>query len=249
MDFSFGKLDTVPVAGTESYLKAYNIYNEVSIKSITLKSGNKQDGGTWKAIEIVFACKEGIHNEMMFLPDHTNKKDTERPQFDSSNGGKTFAPSACENFVSRVMNIVSIFAPTVYDKFRETYTKCKSFDDVANIFIKVIEANKGKVTTSMKLVGKKGKDKNGNERINRALPKPLGIMQKSGTVGDKEEDWETFSIRCFGENLTFTPYELGQKEKYESAKPTDMSKVDDSLGVDTPEEVTTDIDLSALAGL
>ena len=34
MDFSFGKLDTVPVAGTESYLKAYNIYNEVSIKSI-----------------------------------------------------------------------------------------------------------------------------------------------------------------------------------------------------------------------
>ena len=232
-NFSFN-LNTTPTPSNVTYLKPYGIYDNVEIDKIEEKTGNKQDGGTWRCLNITFKNENGIYIERLFIPDPNNEKDAERREGES-NGNKWMFCSNCEVFMARIASIASAYNPEGYKKMQEASSKFKSFDDVVKYFKAVISKAPG-AKTSIKLVGTK-KDSG----IYASLPNALGTkLLDDGT-------WDVYPIRAFGENLAFTNYEKKKKEEYENAKPSSApskkNENPDTLGVDSTEE---DIDYDSL---
>lgn len=211
MNFDFGSLATVQLSSDIKYLKPYNIYDNVSYDGYEITQGTSEKGNNWKRLTLTFKSKEGIYKESIFYFDHTNQADITRPEFDMPNGGKREAPSKAENVMAEVAAIGHAFNPEGFKKMQQISSKFKSCDDVLTALVKILEQTKGKVQTSMKLVGR-----NNNGRVYASLPKPLGIIQEDNGT------WRTFPVAMFGENLTFSSYEMGKKQEYESAKPTNM---------------------------
>ena len=232
-NFSFN-LNTTPTPSNVTYLKPYGIYDNVEIDKIEEKTGNKQDGGTWRCLNITFKNENGIYIERLFIPDPNNEKDAERREGES-NGNKWMFCSNCEVFMARIASIASAYNPEGYKKMQEASSKFKSFDDVVKYFKAVISKAPG-AKTSIKLVGTK-KDSG----IYASLPNALGTkLLDDGT-------WDVYPIRAFGDNLAFTNYEKKKKEEYENAKPSSApskkNENPDTLGVDSTEE---DIDYDSL---
>ena len=232
-NFNFNFSGT-PTPSNVTYLKPYGIYDNVEIDKIEEKTGNKQDGGTWRCLNITFKNENGIYIERLFIPDPNNEKDVERREGES-NGNKWMFCSNCEVFMARIASIASAYNPEGYKKMQEASSKFKSFDDVVKYFKAVISKAPG-AKTSIKLVGTK-KDSG----IYAALPNALGTkLLDDGT-------WDVYPIRAFGDNLAFTNYEKKKKEEYENAKPSSApskkNENPDTLGVDSAEE---DIDYDSL---
>ena len=217
--FNFSLNDVRPT-NTTSYLKPYNIYENVTLDGIEVKSGTSAKGNEWKAMQLTFKCEEGIYTHSIFYI--TSDKDFERNEMDMPNGGKRQLLSSWER-VRDVMGAVGFaFFPEDFEKLQAASSKAKSFEDIANLFIKCVNKNKGKVATKMKLVGR-----NSNGAVYATLPNCTGIAEakdegKASANNVKVGEWYTWMVSPFGDNLTFTPYEEGQKAKYYSAKPTSM---------------------------
>lgn len=230
-NFNFGSLASTPVANNTKYLKPYNIYDNVSIESIEIKTGTTSEGREWKSFDVKYVCEDGVFSDKTFFPNPEDSQDTERKEFDTSNGGKRKNPSKCEIFMAKVAAIGNAFNPEGFKKMQAASSKFKSFDDVVNALISIINKAEGS-TTSMKLIGKTSQD----GRVYAKLPNPLGLkVEKDGTEN-------LFPISMFGDNLTFTAYESQKKQELENAKPTAVD-TEIQKGVD---EDTSDIDFESL---
>ena len=72
MNFSFDGFSKISEPSSVSYLKPWNIYENVTFKGVSDPvSGNKSDGTTWKAWDFTFECKEGVYSERIFEPTTT----------------------------------------------------------------------------------------------------------------------------------------------------------------------------------
>lgn len=216
--FNFGSLAETQLASEVKYMKPYNIYKDVYYDGYEIKDGVSEKGNKWKRLTLTFKCDEGIYKESIFYFDHTSEQDTTRPQYDMPNGGKREAPSKAELTMAEVAAIGHAFNPEGFEKMKQISSKFKSCDDVMNTLVKILEQTKGKVKTSMKLIGK-----NSNGKVYAALPRALGMVQ------DSDGSWRSFPVALFGENLMFSSYEMIKKTELESAKPTNMeNKVEET---------------------
>lgn len=232
MNFNFSEV-TLP--SNISYLKPYTIYDNVVIDKIEVKEGTSSKGKAWKNMTITFKCEEGIHNESIFWI--TDNSDFERNTYTKSDGSTGVLPSNWETTRDTMAAIGLTFAPDVFPKLQAASTKAKSFDEIATAYIKMINSVKGKVSTSMKLVGK-----NSNGKVYAALPKCIGIAQATDeksaeSHGVKLNEYYTWLICPFGNNLSFTNYEQQQKNKLNKAKPTSMDSLDNSIDSASDTEI------------
>lgn len=253
MSFNFGSLATTKPSSSTSYLKPYNIYENVSIKSSEIKEGTSSNGNSWKSLLITFGNDEGIYTESIFYLNENNSKDFERSSIDMPNGGKRELPSSWERTKDKLAAIGFAFFPEDFDKLQKISSKVKSFEELMTYYKKALDKNIGKKSTNMKLVGRKSTD----GRIYAALPNCTGIAQatdakKAASNGVQEGDWYTWLVSPFNDNtskIAFTNYEQTQSNEYHNAKPTtiDNSSVTtdpinnfDNVDKDSGEEIDFD---------
>lgn len=244
MNFS---LNEVKQANTTRYLRPYNIYSDVTISNVETKEGVSAKGNAWKSLLITFSCPDGEYTHSIFYLN--SDKDAERSEIDMPNGGKRQMPSNWEKNRDVVAAIGFAFFPEDFKKMqmlvsKAGYTHAKeAFEGIAELFVKCINKNKGKVHTNMKLVGR-----NSNGSIYATLPSCTGIAEAKDEKRAADNnvnvgDWYTWMISPFGDRLTFSAYEEKQKNDYNSAKPTPMSSDPLTTSTESKEE---EIDFDSL---
>jgi hypothetical protein len=251
MAFNFGSLAKTKPSTSSSYLKPYEIHQNVAIKGTEIKEGTSANGNPWKSLVITFGNDNGIYNHSIFWI--TSDKDFERTTTDMANGGKRELPSQWERTRDTMAAIGFAFAPTAFEKLQQVSSKAKSFDDIALTFKKILDSVVDKVTTNMKLVGR-----NSDGRVYATLPNCTGIAQAhSEEVAARNEvevgEWYTWMVSPFSDDLTklaFTAYEEKQANSLKNAKPTPVStskaETDAVNNFDAPASNTEDVNFDDL---
>lgn len=231
-EFNFSLNNSQVSSNSSNYFKPYTINDIDSIKA-EYANGTSSSGKEWSALDITFSGKDGQHKERYFLP-ATDEEGMTRPTFNTSNGGKTEIPAPYEAIKQLAIHILGIYAPSQFEKFKVYCTKVKNMKQFLDGFVKLVN-DAPKNETKLKVVGR-----NSNGTVYARLPRTCGIVK------DKEGKFtsETYPINFLGDNLTFTAYEMGEKEKLASAKPTNMDNLTDSI--DSTSKGSEDIDFSSL---
>lgn len=248
--FNFGALANTKPASTTSYLKPYEIHENVVIKSTEVKSGTSAAGNPWKSLNITFGNDNGIYNHSIFYFDEKNEDNWKRKTYDMPNGGKREIPSAAEDLQNTIAAIGFAFFPEDFKKLQQAAAKVTTTEQLMDFFKRFIDKNLDKNPTSMKLVGRTA-----NGRVYATLPKVTGIAQAKDDKraidnGVKVGDWYTWMVSPFGNNLTFSAYEQKQAEEYHNAKPTAVGSTTTSTDAinnfDTPSKDSEDFDFESL---
>lgn len=215
MNFNFDSLSKTDfAAGSTNYLKPYDIY-EVNLTKIAKDElkGSKDPNAVYSIVALEFTgCgdNKGIFTKNLFIP--VKEEDFEPQILTNSNGHESQRPSRFDEFKYCLMQLVHIINPEGEKKIKENGSKIKTVDQFIDLIVKAL-TNKSDVKFKLKLVGR-----NNNGTVYADIPRACG-MNKAG---------EVFNVPFVGENLSFTPYELGQMKAYQNAKPTSMP--------DTPKE-------------
>jgi hypothetical protein len=212
MALNFGSVASINTNAGGSYLRAWNIYNDVKFDGISEEiSGKRQDGGTWRAWDFTFSCPQGSYKERIFEP---NGQGQERRTVKNANGHESEMPSDMERVLYFASQVVDTYAPDKYDKYVAACAKISTFDQFIALLHKVLDGTTK--TSSLLLAGR-----NNAGTIYASLPNFVRVNSKTGEAYTAE--------RFLGDNLGFSAWELGQKKIYEEARPTAMndSKVDD----------------------
>ena len=222
MDFSAGfkSFSEVSTPAEGSYLKPWNIYKGVKFGGVSDPStGNKKDGGTWKAWDFTFECEDGVYRERIFEP-----TTLERGKYNDKELPSDFERSQC--FIAQVM---SVYNPTGFEKLKALTNegKIKTFDQFIEV-VKKLLAKPVQPTADndiqLKLCGRKTQDGKVYARLTNCA------------IG---QDGKPFMSAFLGKKLSFSAWEEGEKKKYESASPSDP---------EASKPITTDIDTSPTSG-
>ena len=244
MNMNFGSLANAKPTNTNSFLKPYEIHENVTIKGTEIKEGTSSNGNPWKSLNITFGNDNGIYKHSIFWI--TSDKDFERGVQEMSNGGKRELPSNWERTSDLMASIGFAFAPEQFAKLQAASSKAKSFDDIALAFKKMCDAVIDNKATNMKLVGR-----NSNGRVYATLPNCTGIAcadteEKAARNNVRINDWYTWRISPFNDSvsaLDFSNYEMQKAEEYKNAKPTKMPETKDIDNVSSDDE---EIDFESL---
>lgn len=205
MALNFGSVASINTNAGGSYLRAWNIYDNVKFEGISDEiSGNRQDGGTWRAWDFTFTSPQGSYRERIFEP---NEKGQERRKVQNANGHETELPSDMERVLYFAAQIVDTYAKDKYEKYVQACAKISTFDQFIALLHKVLDGST--VTSSLLLAGR-----NNNGTVYAALPNFVRVNSKTGEAYTSE--------RFLGDSLGFSAWELQQKKAYESARPTNM---------------------------
>lgn len=218
-EFNFSLANSQVSSTSSNYFKPYTINVINSIKA-EYANGTSAQGKDWTALDVIFTGPDGQHKERYFLP-ATDEEGMTRPTFDSANGGKTMSPAPYEILKQLAVHILGVYAPEQFEKFKVYCAKVKNMKQFIDGFVKLIN-DAPEHETNLKVVGR-----NSNGTVYARLPRPCGISK------DKEGNYtnETFPINFLGSNLSFTSYEIGEKNRLETAKPTTMNTLEvDSKG-------------------
>lgn len=225
-DMNFGFSSTSAVRNTRRPLAPWGIYKvKFTGAEIATFKGSKDPSVEYKVLRFNFENEDGYYSESLFFPKEGDDVDREY----ENNGGIMKFPSNFKVTMSTVKQTLQVLSPKGWEAVQKASAKFKSFDDVANAAIKVLDKVKG-TETEIKLVGRVSKGK---------------VVAKIPTIIRYNKDGELYvSDNYIGTKLYFTDYEEGERNKYLNAKPTTPSPK-----TDTPaQEASTDNELDALLG-
>lgn len=235
-EFSFGSFSSESAVNTSKpQLKPYNSYKVKYVGSRIEKVTKKDDANSsWDCIKIRFEGDSGYYEHSVFFIQNDDNKAKERPKFKNAQGREYERPSQFENTMTLLIQLATILNEDSAKKFQAFLPKCKSFEDVANAFIKVLEKDKNK-ELYIKLLGRVS-----NGAVYATLPACCGLSREG----------ERFPINVFSkeDNFNWSAYELGKKAEYENAKPTPVksSESDDIIGDNSDKDNEEDIDFDSL---
>lgn len=244
--YNFGSLSNVKPANNINYLKPYNIYGNVTIKSTEIKEGTTKAGDPWKSLNITFGNDEGIFTHSVFYFDEKDPKNWEHGTYDMPNGGKRETVSNAEELQNTIAAVGFAYFPEDFKKLQQVASKVTTTEQLMTYFKQFIDKNIDKNPTYMKLVGR-----NSDGRVYAAFPRFTGIAQANTEEKAKNNnvevgEWYTWMISPFNENptkLAFSNYEQKQANDYNNAKPTVMkNSSEESIDTNNSEN----IDLSSL---
>ena len=140
MDFNFSNLANASFSNENStqYLKPFDIYTVklTKIEKGELK-GSKDPNAVYPIVTLEFTGtgdSHGIFTKNLFIP--TSEEDSERPEYENSNGHKYQRPSRMENFQYTLMQLVHVLNPAGEAKIMENASKIKSTDQFIDLIIK-----------------------------------------------------------------------------------------------------------------
>ena len=227
-DLNFGFSSTSAVRNTRRPLAPWGIYKvKFTGAEIATFKGSKDPSVEYKVLRFNFENEDGYYSESLFFPKEGDDVDREY----ENNGGKMKFPSNFKVTMSTVKQTLQVLSPKGWEAVQKASAKFKSFDDVANAAIKVLDKVKG-TETEIKLVGRVSKCK---------------VVAKIPTIIRYNKEGELYvSDNYIGTKLYFTDYEEGERNKYLNAKPTTPSPKTDTPAPTT--EASTDNELDALLG-
>lgn len=227
-DMNFGFSSASAVRNTRRPLAPWGIYKvKFTGAEIATFKGSKDPSVEYKVLRFNFENEDGYYSESLFFPKEGDDVDREY----ENNGGIMKFPSNFKVTMSTVKQTLQVLSPKGWEAVQKASAKFKSFDDVANAAIKVLDKVKG-TETEIKLVGRVSKGK---------------IVAKIPTIIRYNKDGELYvSDNYIGTKLYFTDYEEGERNKYLNAKPTTPSPKTDTPAPTT--ETSTDNELDALLG-
>lgn len=225
-DLNFGFSSTSAVRNTRRPLAPWGIYKvKFTGAEIAIFKGSKDPSVEYKVLRFNFENEDGYYSESLFFPKEGDDVDREY----ENNGGTMKFPSNFKVTMNTIKQTLQVLSPKGWEAVQKASAKFKSFDDVANAAIKVLDKVKG-TETEIKLVGKVSKGK---------------VVAKIPTIIRYNKEGELYvSDNYIGTKLYFTDYEEGERTKYLNAKPTTPS-----VKPETPtQEASTDNELDALLG-
>lgn len=227
-DMNFGFSSDSAVRNTRRPLAPWGIYKvKFTGAEIATFKGSKDPSVEYKVLRFNFENEDGYYSESLFFPKEGDDVDREY----ENNGGIMKFPSNFKVTMSTVKQTLQVLSPKGWEAVQKASAKFKSFDDVANAAIKVLDKVKG-TETEIKLVGRVSKGK---------------VVAKIPTIIRYNKDGELYvSDNYIGTKLYFTDYEEGERNKYLNAKPTTPSPKTDTPAPTT--EASTDNELDALLG-
>ncbi len=187
---------------TSEQLKAWEIH-EVSFDGAEYSEiqGKKDPNANYEILKFTFSNADGKYTESFFAP---KAGDEVRKTRQNAKGDTVENPSNVEVLMKSIGHIVGELAP---DNLAKMMGKpFSSFKQFAETVVKATDSAKGKVT-KLKLIG----DKEGKAKS------PFIVSVFSN--GDEAKVSNNF----IGEKLFFTTFELSQKEKMQTAVPTNMA--------------------------
>ena len=227
-DMNFGFSSASAIRNTRRPLASWGIYKvKFTGAEIATFKGSKDPSVEYKVLRFNFENEDGYYSESLFFPKEGDDVDREY----ENNGGKMKFPSTFKVTMSTVKQTLQVLSPKGWEAVQKASAKFKSFDDVANAAIKVLDKVKG-TETEIKLVGRVSKGK---------------VVAKIPTIIRYNKEGELYvSDNYIGTKLYFTDYEEGERNKYLNAKPTTPSPKTDTPAPTT--EASTDNELDALLG-
>ena len=229
--FNFGQ--TAKPVSTQSYLKAWSVYDNVEFAGISdPTTGKTSDGRDWKMWKFTFKCPDGIYEESVFEP---NEKAAERNEYTGQDGKVTVYPSSIESFNCFVQYIISVY---MNDSNKEKFTKLAETGKFNNIeFYKFIDVLKKLLVNPkkpsdeypimIKLQGRTTTD----GKLYARLPK--------AHIGKDGNPWME---RFIGPNLSLTDYEKKQASSTVTSKPTNMDIIDKPTESDDLDSLVDTLD-------
>lgn len=224
MAFNFGTLSNVSVESNgNSFLRPWTINKNVKFLGIS----DVIEGNGWRAWDFEFGNEEGIYRERVFEP---GDDADDRPEYTE---GKP-SPSKWDKIQHFIMIVLDTYNHEKVDAFKRAAGSFKSFEDIINVLKKLLTDSK--VTADLKLTGRTYEGK-----IYAKLPTYVRLNSKTGDAFVPRDG------KFLGQDLKFSSYELGEKAKFDNAKPTDMSAVSAPKAATTTSDVETNFDdLAAL---
>jgi hypothetical protein len=234
-EFNFGSFSTTSAVNTSKpQLKPYNSYKvKYAGSRIEHMNGKKDPEKVWDILKIRFEGEDGYYEESVFF---LNDNDKERPKYKNAEGHEYERPSRFENTMTLLIQLATVLNPEAAKKFQAALPKCRSFEDVANVFIKVLEKEQNK-ELYIKLLGRTS-----NGAVYASLPSCCGLSK----------DGERFPINVFSQkdDFNWSAYELQKKNEYLNAKPTAMSSSkpseDLTSSIDTATTDSSEFDIDSL---
>ena len=225
-DLNFGFSSASAVRNTRRPLAPWGIYKvKFTGAEIAVFKGSKDPSVEYKVLRFNFENEDGYYSESLFFPKEGDDVDREY----ENNGGTMKFPSNFKVTMSTVKQTLQVLSPKGWEAVQKASAKFKSFDDVANAAIKVLDKVKG-TETEIKLVGRVSKGK---------------VVAKIPTIIRYNKEGELYvSDNYIGTKLYFTDYEEGERNKYLNAKPTTPSPKTDTPAPTT--EASTDNELDVL---
>ena len=237
--FNFGT--TAKPVSNQSYLKAWNIYNNVEFGGISDPiEGTSKEGRKWRKWDMTFKCKEGIHVEYIFEP--MDASASERRTIDNNKGGKTTFPSNIETLNLIIQQVVSVYMNDANKaKFQKLAATGKFNDIEFSKFIDILKkllVNPKKPSEDYPIMLKlQGRNQDGH--VYARLPN-ASISTNGNNAG------EAWMERFLGPNLTLTNYERQQAKSTVNSQPTNMDAIDKETSPDDADGGGDDSELDNL---
>lgn len=227
-DMNFGFSSTSGVRPNRHPLAPWGIYKvKFTGAEIATFKGSKDPSVEYKVLRFNFENEDGYYSESLFFPKDGDDVDREY----ENNGGTMKFPSNFKVTMNTIKQTLQVLSPKGWEAVQKASAKFKSFDDVANAAIKVLDKVKG-TETEIKLVGRVSKGK---------------VVAKIPTIIRYNKDGELYvSDNYIGTKLYFNDYEEGERTKYLNAKPTAPQEKAEPSNTAPAQKTSTDNELDAL---
>lgn len=188
-------------------LRPYEIY-DVKFDGFedTVVESKKEEhkGEKYQILKIKFKNESGQYQHSLFAP---KEGDDKRRPYKNANGHEGEFPSNVEDFTLMIGHVLSAINPDALNKLVNS-NKNLSYEQLVAFLKKATDPKIG-TETKIKLVA--------DSKGRATFPKIASVFEVGGEA--------VITNNCVGDKLGFTPYELGKKEEFNKAKPTNMASV------------------------
>lgn len=228
INFSINSNESSISSKRNTRLKPFEIHT-VTFDGAEIKSGTSKAGNEFKLLQLTFSNKNGIAEPTIFWPDL--ERDGIREVRTAKDGHEYETPSRWEQTKTVISQTLETLSPEGFKKMQELSSKFKTFDDMANVFVKLVNKCIG-TEVDVKFNGYINKQ----GYMQLTFPNIVGITKKG----------ELFvSDNYIGHgNLGLSEYEMRKAKALAETKPTKMSadpEMDENTETEKPVD---DIDLN-----
>lgn len=228
INFSINSNESSISSKRNTRLKPFEIHT-VTFDGAEIKSGTSKAGNEFKLLQLTFSNKNGIAEPTIFWPDL--ERDGIREVRTAKDGHEYETPSRWEQTKTVISQTLETLSPEGFKKMQELSSKFKTFDDMANVFVKLVNKCIG-TEVDVKFNGYVNKQ----GYMQLTFPNIVGINKKG----------ELFvSDNYIGHgNLGLSEYEMRKAKDLTETKPTKMSadpEMDENTETEKPVD---DIDLN-----
>lgn len=233
-NFNFALSLNESSVNTNTNLKPFEIHH-VKFQEAAINEGTaKATGKHYKNLSLKFANNKGHADLTIFWPNPD--EDGIRPERTTPDGHKYLDPSRWDQTKTEITQTLEVINPEGFEEFKKLSAKFKSFDDMVNAFVTLVNKKIGE-EVDVKFNGYVNK----SGYMQLTFPKLVRINSKTGEL--------YVSDNYIGHgNLGLNTYELRKQAELNNTQPTVMKAdpIMDVVSVESDKDDDEDLDFDNL---